>query len=103
MDNEAFIERLERLLEDKGIPQKELAEKVGISPNGISTWKITGALPRADIAVKIADILGVTVEYLITGNIPNIDKNDVLAYTVSKLCAKKRSIVQAVIDALDVF
>lgn len=90
-------------MEDKGIPQKELAEKVGISPNGISTWKITGALPRADIAVKIADILGVTVEYLITGNIPNIDKNDVLAYTVSKLCAKKRSIVQAVVDSLDVF
>lgn len=103
MNNETFIERLERLMEDKGIPQKELAEKVGISPNGISTWKITGALPRADIAVKIADILGVTVEYLITGNIPNIDKNDVLAYTVSKLCAKKRSIVQAVVDSLDVF
>lgn len=61
------------------------------------------SLARADIAVKIADILGVTVEYLITGNIPNIDKNDELAYTVSKLCAKKRRIVQAVVDSLDVF
>ena len=103
MGSETFIERLERLMEDKGLQQKDLAEKAGISSNGISTWKITGALPRADIAVKIADILGVTVEYLITGNIPNIDKNDVLAYTVSKLCAKKRSIVQAVVDSLDVF
>ena len=103
MNNATFIKRLERLMEDKGIPQKELAKKVGISSNGISTWKITGALPRADIAVKIADILGVTVEYLVTGHIPNIDKNDELAYAVSKLCTKKRSIVQAVVDSLDVF
>jgi bacteriophage CI repressor helix-turn-helix domain len=103
MDNETFIERLERLMADRCLQQKDLAEKVGISSNGISTWKITGAFPRADIAVKIADILGVTVEYLVTGHIPNIDKNDELAYTVSKLCAKKRSIVQAVVDSLDVF
>ena len=103
MDNETFIERLERLMADRCLQQKDLAEKVGISSNGISTWKITGAFPRADIAVKIADILGVTVEYLVTGHIPNIDKNDKLAYTVSKLCAKKRSIVQAVVDSLDVF
>ena len=103
MDSETFIERLERLMADRGLQQKDLAKKVGISSNGISTWKITGALPRADVAVKIADILGVTVEYLVTGLISNIDKTDELAYTVSKLCAKKRSIVQAVVDSLDVF
>ena len=103
MNDETFIERLERLMADRCLQQKDLAEKVGISSNGISTWKITGAFPRADIAVKIADIFGVTVEYLVTGHIPNIDKNDELAYTVSKLCAKKRSIVQAVVDSLDVF
>ena len=98
MNDETFIERIERLMADRGLQQKDLAGK-----DGISTWKITGAFPRADIAVKIADILGVTVEYLVTGHIPNIDKNDELAYTVSKLCAKKRSIVQAVVDSLDVF
>lgn len=103
MGSETFIERLERLMEDKGLQQKDLAEQVGISSNGISTWKITGAFPRADIAVKIADILGVTVEYLVTGHIPNIDKNDKLAYTVAMLPEKKRRIVQAVVDSLDVF
>ncbi|MGP1444708.1 helix-turn-helix domain-containing protein [Treponema sp.] len=103
MDSETFIKRLERLMADRGLQQKDLAKKAGISSNGISTWKITGALPRADVAVKIADILGVTVEYLVTGHISNIDKTDELAYTVSKLCAKKRSIVQAVVDSLDVF
>ena len=103
MNNETFIERLERLLEDKGLQQKDLAEKVGISSNGISTWKITGTLPRADVAVKIGRILDVTVEYLITGCIPNIDETHKLAYTVAMLPEKKRRIVQAVVDSLDVF
>lgn len=103
MNNETFITRLERLMENKGLQQKDLAKKAGISSNGISTWKITGTFPRADVAVKIAEILDVTVEYLITGCMPNIDKKDELAYTVSQLCSKKRSIVQAVVDSLDVF
>lgn len=103
MGSETFIERLERLMEDKGLQQKDLAEKAGISSNGISTWKITGTLPRADIAVKIARILGVTVEYLVTGCIPNIDETHKLAYTVAMLPEKKRRIVQAVVDSLDVF
>lgn len=103
MGSETFIERLERLMEDKGLQQKDLAEKAGISSNGISTWKTTGTLPRADVAVKIARILGVTVEYLVTGCIPNIDETHTLAYTVAMLPEKKRRIVQAVVDSLDVF
>ena len=59
--------------------------------------------PRADIAVKIAAALGVTVEYLITGELPEIDKTDKLAYDVSMLPEKKRHVVQAVIDSLSAF
>lgn len=103
MDNETFIERLERLLKDKGLQQKDLAVKVGISSNGISTWKITGSLPRADVAVKIAKALDVTVEYLVTGHISTIDETDELAYTVSRLSEKKRRVVQAVVDSLAMF
>lgn len=103
MCTELFYERLERLIKDKGVQQKDLAENCGISSNGISTWKVTGTLPRADIAIKIAKYLDVSVEYLITGELSGIDKNDVLAYTVSRLSAKKRNVVQAVIDSLEDF
>ena len=100
---ESFYRRLERLLKDKGISKKDLAEKCGISNNGISTWGVTGAVPRADVAVKIAGILGVSTEYLITGKIPEIDTKDELAYSVSRLSPEKRRVIQVVVDALDVF
>lgn len=103
MRTELFYERLYRLLKEKNIQQKELADICGISSNGISTWKVTGSYPRADIAVKIAAALGVTVEYLITGELPGIDNTDKLAYDVSVLPEKKRRVVQSVIDSLSAF
>lgn len=35
-------------------------------------WRRRSTYPRADEAVKIANYLGVTVEYLVTGNDPEI-------------------------------
>ena len=102
-EKETFCGRLERIMKEKKILQKELAEKAGISNNGISTWKVTGVIPRADVAVKIATVLGVTVEYLVTGEIPGIDEKDELAYSVSKLSVEKRRVVQALVDSLEVF
>nr|DAF30562.1 MAG TPA: helix-turn-helix domain protein [Herelleviridae sp.] len=104
MGSETFIERLERLMEDKGLQQKDLAEQVGISSNGISTWKITGALPRADIAVKIARILGVTVEYLVTGELSNLEysQDNELAYEVAGLSKEQQNVIKALVNALKV-
>jgi transcriptional regulator with XRE-family HTH domain len=48
--------------------QKELAAKTGISLKTIENYvKKDSSLPTADKAVLIAQALGVTVEYLITG------------------------------------
>lgn len=100
---ETFYLRLERLLQEKKMTKKELADRCGISNNGISTWGVTGTVPRADVAVKIAKTLNVSAEYLITGEIAHIDMKDELAYTVSRLSAQKRRVVQAVVDSLKTF
>lgn len=101
MEEESFIDRLERLLEEKNFQKKDLAEAVGISRTGISTWRVSGALPRADIAIKIARFLNVSVEYLILGDINELDKrNDSIAYEVAKLSPKKQKIVSALVSAL---
>lgn len=100
-DNETFSERLERLLADKQMQKMELAEKIGFSANGISTWKVTGTIPRADIAIKIAKVLDVTTEYLIFGTYEGIDeKKDSLAYKVAKLPLQKKRIIEAVYNAI---
>ena len=65
--HEKFIEILEGLLKDKSLSQKELAEKIGLRRPSISDWKTNGTFPYADVAIEIAEILGVSVEYLLTG------------------------------------
>ena len=94
--------RLERLLDERGKTKADLARNCSISQNGISTWKVTGAPPRADVACRIARFLGVSVEYLIEGEIPDLGRegND-LAYEVSRLSAKKKELVGAFIEALE--
>lgn len=64
----SFKDNLREEMEFQDIKQKELSEKTGISVNTIRNY-INGhnALPSAEVAVKIADVLGVSVEYLVTG------------------------------------
>lgn len=99
---ESFNDRFERLLADKKLQKKEIAEKIGVSQNGISTWKATGTIPRADIAIKIAKELDVSVEYLITGELSEV-KNNKLALQVASLSEDKQKVVKAVVDALELF
>jgi transcriptional regulator with XRE-family HTH domain len=44
-----------------------LYQKTKTAKGTFSSWKTRNALPRADVAFKIAEALGVTVEYLLTG------------------------------------
>jgi transcriptional regulator with XRE-family HTH domain len=47
---------------------KELAVKTGISRHTLDNYlNVRENMPTADVAVKIAQALGVTVEYLVTG------------------------------------
>lgn len=50
------------------IKVKDLANKTGISPRTLEGYIGNRAsIPPADVAVKIANALNVTVEYLVTG------------------------------------
>lgn len=51
-----------------GMTNKALAQKVGITASNIGKGQKQGSCPSAETAVKIAKVLGVSVEYLVTGN-----------------------------------
>ncbi len=55
------------ICEYRGIPRKELAYKAQFSVNCISTGIARNSMPFADVACRIAKVLGVSVEYLVTG------------------------------------
>ena len=51
-----------------GITVKELSAKTGIPKGTLDCYLgVRASIPPVDIAVKIASALGVTVEYLVTG------------------------------------
>jgi transcriptional regulator with XRE-family HTH domain len=63
-----FRENLKEELSFSGIFVKELAAKTGLNKRTIDKYLRTdGSIPSAEAAVKIAKVLGVTVEYLVTG------------------------------------
>ena len=51
-----------------GLRVKELASQAGLKKHTIDNYlSVRGRMPSADAAVRIARVLGVSVEYLITG------------------------------------
>ena len=71
----AFWDNVAIELDYLGMTNKELAEKVGITASNIGKGQKQGSSPSADTAVKIASVLGVTVEYLVTGSNTPTNKN----------------------------
>lgn len=63
-----FWNRLEDVLSQNNITPTELSRILGVAPSVVNAWKIRDSIPRADIAVKTAEALNTTVEYLLTGN-----------------------------------
>ena len=64
----SFRDNLRETLDFLGIEQRELAAKTGLSLKTIENYvKKDSSVPSADKAVLIAQALGVTVEYLISG------------------------------------
>jgi transcriptional regulator with XRE-family HTH domain len=64
----SFTKRLREEIEFSGLLHKEIAEKANIKKRAFDMYVgAQGSIPPADIAVRIAKVLGVTVEYLVTG------------------------------------
>lgn len=64
-----FRENLKAELEYQGKKVKDLASETGISRRTIDQYLSSAAkIPSAETAVKIARVLNVSVEYLVTGS-----------------------------------
>ena len=62
-----FWERVEFELDKKGINKKTLATEAKFSMSNISKGKKDNNCPSAETALRIAEFLHVSVEYLVTG------------------------------------
>jgi transcriptional regulator with XRE-family HTH domain len=72
----SFKENLKAEITYKDILVKELAARSGINKRTIDNYlRENGSVPPADTAVYIAEVLGVSVEYLVRGQEVKQDRN----------------------------
>lgn len=67
MDTLAIIKRIEILLTEKNMSKADFYEKSGISSASFSQWKTGKFTPSRKKVQSAADVLGVSAEYLLTG------------------------------------
>jgi len=97
-----FGENLKLELTYNGMLKKELSAVSGVHKRAIDTYVRTRAsMPPADIAVKIAKALGVTVEYLVTGEDASIPKEiNRVTRSILSLSKRDRRLITLMVKAM---
>lgn len=78
MNGVTFVDRLRNLLQSKGISQNQFLKENGLAKGSIGNWEQRGNIPSADIVLRIAKYLDVSMEYLLTGEEGKNDDLDIL-------------------------
>lgn len=64
------MKALKKLRKSRNMTQKELADALGVTISAIGMWEVGLRTPRPEIAKKIADFFGVTMEEVYFGEVP---------------------------------
>lgn len=98
--------RIQKLRKKSGLSQGELAAKIEISYPQMSRYEIKQVQPPADILKRMADVFGVSIDYLVNGTIEDkaqntLEDNELLAQfkEVEKMDEADRSTIKKLIDA----
>ncbi|MDD7218889.1 MAG: helix-turn-helix domain-containing protein [Clostridia bacterium] len=60
-------QRMFEIMKKKNIKSVDIANKLGISKSVISNWKSRETNPPAEYIVPICELMGVSIEFLLTG------------------------------------
>ena len=61
-----FYDNIYKICNEKGTTPTTVLKELGFSSGNVSKWK-KGSVPNVDIAYQIAKHLGVSMDYLVTG------------------------------------
>lgn len=97
----SFAKHLLTLRKEKKISQGELAEKVGIHPNVLGRYEREVARPSIDMATKLADALGVSLDYLAGNTDQKLERSIIdKILTIQKLPEEDKHCIMYAIDGL---
>ena len=86
-------EKIRRLRTAHGITQVELAHRLGVSKQSVSNWESNNIQPSIELLEKIADLFGVTTDYL-------LGREDLQVLDVSGLTAQQVAHLQMLVEDL---
>lgn len=76
----------EKLLSEKGVTAYKVSQETGIGRSTFTDWKSGRSEPKQEKLIKIADYFGVSVDYLMTGEEPKLDKySDEITHLAKKI------------------
>lgn len=94
-----FAENLLNLMEQKNLKKSDLSRESGVSYTTLDSWlKREDSLPKIDVCYKVAKYLGVTMEYLITGESEETKALDPLIAKLQKLTPEQKEDVEDLVD-----
>lgn len=64
-----IVDRIFEEMNEKGITQTQLAEKLGIRQSTVAGWKQRDCPPPINYISSISELLDVPIDYLVTGNL----------------------------------
>lgn len=60
-----FSQRLKQLRTDKHLTQKQVAARIGVTASMVSSYETDIRLPSYEVMLRLADLFGVRVDYLL--------------------------------------
>ena len=75
--NDVLI-RIEMLRMKNNMKASKLCDAIGIRQNTYSTWKMRDSYPDVDSLMKISNIFGVSMDYLVFGKKEDVEPSEIL-------------------------
>lgn len=92
MSEHSIGKRIASLRKLMGWTQVELAEKLSVSDKAVSKWESETGFPEISQFPAMADLFGVTIDYLMTGKTA---EKEIITISKAELCAKKDDVALA--------
>ena len=82
--------RIAALRREAGLNQAELAQRLRISPSAVGMYEQGRREPSADTLVAMAQLFGVSTDYLLTGQAAEKDQNTLETMLINRITSADR-------------
>ena len=88
-----FSQRLQLLRRDKHLTQAQVAKRIGVTASMVSSYETDIRLPSYEVMLRIADVFGVSVDYL-------LGREEKRLLDISELTEEEASVVCDMVNIL---